>query len=177
MPTVVYRVARSRRAFVNAPKVRAILEAALDDEAKPHFTKELEKRVANWKHKPDFQDRKFTTADAIRVYIYPVGANKQIYVYVTEGTRAHPITVRRAKFLAFMWGGPGSYKAKTGPGGTYGGPGTVTGGKMTFRKQVQHPGFPGRHFEKHVCEDNKPWFAARMEAAWKRAIREMSKSA
>jgi len=177
MPTVAYRVTRTRRAFVNAPVVKKILEQELDSEVKPHFIKEFEKIVANWKHKPDFQGRKYITADTIQVNVYPVGANKQIYIYVTGGTRAHPIplTPKSSGWLAFMWGGPGSYKAKTGPGGKFGGPGTVSGGVMTFAKQVQHPGNAPRNFEKVVREKNKDWFAARMESAWKRAIRAMSK--
>jgi len=175
MPTVAYRVIRSRRAFINAPVVKQILDDALDDEVKPHFIKEFEKIVANWEHKPDFQGRKYITADAIQVNVYPVGSNKQIYEFVTGGTRPHTIVPRSAKRLVFMWGGPGSYKAKTGPGGKYGGPGIVTGGRLTARTIVHHPGSEPRNFEKVVREKNKGWFSARMESAWKRAIKAMSK--
>ena len=176
MPTVAYRVIRTRRAFVNAPKVRDVFGKALDDEVKPHFVEAFDQVVANWEHKPDFQARKYITADAIQVNVYPTGKHKQIYIYVTEGTRPHTIVPRHANFLAFVWGGPGSYKAKTAPGGTWGGPGTVSG-KMTFRKQVQHPGFPGRKFEEFIRKREAAWFTRTMENAWRRAIRAMSKNA
>ena len=176
MPNVAYRAIRSRRAFVNAPKVKAVLEQALDGEVKPHFIKAFEWVVANWEHKPDFKARKSIGADAISISVYPAGANKKIYIYVTKGTRPHPIprTPKSKGWLAFMWGGPGSYKAKTAPGGKFGGPGVVVGGKMTFAKQVQHPGFEGRNFEKVIKDDNKRWFSRTMESAWRRAIRAMS---
>ena len=174
MPTVAFRVNRSRRAFINAPKVKAILGDALDSEVKPHFIKAFEDVVKNWEHKPDFQARKFITADSISVTVYPAGANKKIYVYVTEGTRPHTIRVRNARWLAFMWGGPGSYKAKTGPGGKWGGPGTVSGGKMTFAKEVHHPGSEGRKFEAFIRKREQPWYSRTMNNAWRRAIRAMS---
>ena len=47
MPTVAFRVNRSRRAFVNAPKVKGILGDALDSEVKPHFIKAFEDVVKN----------------------------------------------------------------------------------------------------------------------------------
>ena len=110
MPTVAYRVTRSRRAFVNAPKVKAVLEQALDSEVKPHFIKAFERVVANWEHKPQFKGRKSITSDAISVNVFPSGPNKMIYTYVTKGTRPHTITPKNARRLAFMWGGKGSYK-------------------------------------------------------------------
>lgn len=174
MPTVAYRVTRSRKAFVNAPKVKAILEQALDGEVKPHFISEFDKIVANWEHKPTFQGRKFITTDAIQVNVYPTGINKRIYEYVTGGTRPHIIRAKNAPVLAFMWGGPGSYKPKTTPAPSWGGPG-VASGKMTYRKEVHHPGTEARNFEKFVKEQNKQWFSRTMENAWGRAIRAMSR--
>jgi len=174
MPTVAYRVIRSRRAFVNAPVVRRVLAAAIDDVVKPHFISEFDKRVANWKHKPEFKARKFITTDALRLDVYPSGPNKEIYGYVTKGTRPHIITAKRAPALSFMWGGPGSYQAKTTPGGGYGGPGTVTGGKRVAFKSVHHPGFKGRNFEALIRKENAAWFKQTMENAWRRAIRAMN---
>jgi hypothetical protein len=173
VPTVAFRVTRSRRAFVNAPKVRDVLSKALDDEVKPHFIQAFEDVVSNWKNKPTFQGRKFITADSIKVNVYPVGANKQIYIYVTGGTRPHAIRPRNARYLAFMWGGAGSYKAKTAPGGKWGGPGVVSGGKMRFTKEVHHPGNAPRDFEAFIRKREAPWYSRTMNNAWKRAIRAM----
>ena len=175
MPTVAFRTVRKRRAFVNAPQVKKVLEAALDGEVKPHFIDEFDKVVANWKHKPIFKGRKFVTADKILVNIFPTGTDKLIYTYVTKGTRAHVIRVKNAQMLAFMWGGHGSYNAKTGPGGKFGGPGTVSGGTMTFAKQVNHPGNAARDFERVILKQEKQWYSRTMENAWRRAIRAMSK--
>jgi len=174
MPTVAYRIIRKRRAFVNAPKVKTALAATLDGEVKPHLIAAFDEVVSNWEHKPQFAARKFITADALSVNIYPTGANKQIYIYVTKGTRPHTIRPRNARFLAFMWGGPGSYRAKTGAGGKWGGPGTVSGGKMTFSKLVHHPGNAPRNFEAFICKREQAWFSRTMENAWRRAIRAMS---
>jgi len=177
MATVAYRVTRSRRAFVNAPVVRRVLEQALDHEVVPHFTRALYRRVANWEHQPDFKVRKSSTADMLMARIYPAGPNKDIYIFVSGGTRAHliPKVPKTNGTLAFMWGGKGSYRAKTGTGGFYGGPGTVAGGKMTFRKQVKHPGNKARNFEKFVVREETPWFSRTMKNAWQRAIRAMNR--
>jgi hypothetical protein len=176
MPTVAFRVNRSRRAFVNAPKVRDVLSKALDDEVKPHFIKAFEKYVVNWKHKPKFEGRKFIAADSIKVNVYPTGGNKQIYLWVTEGTKEHDITPKSGGFLWFVsLGGRGvkSYVPKTGPGGSwYGGPG-ISLGHLRSVRAVHHPGNKPRDFEARVRKDEAPWYSRTMNNAWKRAIRAM----
>jgi len=175
MARVAFRAIRSRRALVNAPQVRKVLEATMDGEVKPHFIGEFEKRVANWKHKPGFQARKYITGDAIRLNVYPAG-EKQIYEYVTKGTRPHIIRAKNAPSLVFIWGGPGSYTPKTTAGGGYGGPGTASGSLRAF-KEVRHPGNEPRDFEGIIRKEEAPWFSRTMENAWRRAIRSMSTSA
>lgn len=177
MPTVAYRAIRRRRAFVNAPVVRRVLDDALDNTVKPYLIEQFEHRVANWDHKPIFKARKRVTVDATAVTVFPSGPNKQIYKWVSGGTRPHPIPKTPktgSNFLVFQSGGPGSYKAKTGAGGKFGGPGIVVGGKAVRARQVQHPGFEGSHFEKYIRKDAKPWFSRTMENAWRRGIRRMS---
>lgn len=170
MPTVAYRVIRSRRKFIKAPAVKKYLEAGLDSEVKPYFTDKFEVIVADWKHKPDFKARKFIAADYIKVNVFPAGEHKKIYIYVTKGTRAHVIRPKRARTLAFMWGGKGSYRPKTTPAPSWRGPGVVVGGAMHFAKQVHHPGTKARNFEKWVKESSKGWFSRTMENMWRRAI-------
>jgi len=175
MPTVAYRAIRSRRAFVNAPRARRVLDDTLDNTVKPYLIQQFNYRVANWKHKPNFKARKFVNRDETKVTVFPSGPNKQIYKWVTEGTKPHLITPKRAGgMLVFQSGGPGSYKAKTAPGGKFGGPGIVVGGKTVRARQVQHPGFEGRHFEETIKEDAQPWFRRTMENSWRRAIRSMN---
>jgi len=176
MPTVAYRVTRSRRKFIGAPKVKGYLAAGMEAEVKPHFIQRFKGVVSNWKHAVDFKARKYIQADSIRLNVYPAGPNKQIWIWVSGGTKGpypipkHPSPGRR---LAFKWGGPGSYKAKTGTGGKIGGPGVVVGGSMHYPRQVKHPGIKAREFEKTIAEDEKAWFSRTMNNIWRRAIRQM----
>lgn len=64
------------------------------------------------------------------------------------GVRPHTIRPKRpGGVLAFQGG---NYQPKTRPIGRSGGPGRVNRGETVFRKQVQHPGFPPRHFSKVI---------------------------
>lgn len=171
MAKVVWRTVRSRRRFLTAGQtVRRYLESALEAEVKPGLVKRFEIVVMNWDTAVQFSARKSITLNLIAVYIFPT-AGKDVWGYVTGGTRAHSITARRGKTLAFMWGGPGSYKPKTKPPGKIGGPGTVMGGTMHFPVSVWHPGTEGREFEKTITEEFQPEFRRIMENAWRRAIR------
>ena len=169
MPTVAVRVTRSRKKLLEVPKVKAALSKAMDTEVKPHFVKEFDKVVANWKHNPEFKGMKKITADKITVSIFP-SKFKDIWGYVTKGTRPHIIRAKNARTLAFKWGGKGSYSPKTRPGGKFGGPGTSSG-PMIFPKRVKHPGSKAREFEKVIAQKNKKWFSSTMENIWRRVIR------
>jgi len=173
MPTIAYRAVRSRRVFVNAPKVREYLEQGIDSEVKPHLLSKFKQVVANWKHKVEFRARKFITADAIKINIFAAGPHKKIWGYVVGGTRPHKIRAKRGKSLAFMWGGPGSYVPKTSPPAKFGGPGTVRGGKMAFPQSVNHPGTKPRPFPEEIRKEEKAWFSRTMENMWRRAIRRL----
>ncbi len=177
MPTIAYRAVRSRRIFVNAPKVKKYLEAGIDSEVKPHFLSKFRRVVSNWKHKVEFRARKFITVDAIKINIFAAGPHKRIWVFVTKGTKRHkiPKVPKRKGSLAFMWGGPGSYIPKTSPPAKFGGPGAVRGGKMFFAKQVDHPGTKARPFPAEIRKEEKPWFNRTMENMWRRALRAMQK--
>jgi len=173
MPTVGIRVTRGRRKFAQSRRVKRGLGAVLDNEVKPHFIDAFKRVVANWDHKVDFQARKFIRVDKIWLNVFPVGDNKDIWTFVTKGTRPHPIRSKSGGALAFLWGGPGSYKPKTAPVGKFGGPGTVSGGVMHFPQVVNHPGSEAREFEKTIKEDNKVWFSRTMENGWRRVIRSL----
>jgi len=173
MPTIAYRAVRSRRVFVNAPKVRKYLEQGIDSEVKPHMLKQFNRVISNWEHKPEFRSRKFITADAIKLNIFAAGPNSKIWTFVTKGTRPHKIRAKRGKSLAFLWGGPGSYVPKTSPPAKFGGPGTVRGGKMRFPQEVSHPGTKPRPFPEEIRKEEQPWFNRTMENMWRRGIRAM----
>ena len=175
MPTVAYRVIRTRKRFTAYKEVKRELERTLDDVVKPHLIQRFNIVVMNWRHKPTFKGRKFITTDKIWVNVYPAGDREsvQIYNWVTKGTKRHPIRARRASRLAFMWGGKGSYKPKTKPRGKIGGPGVVVGGRMHYPQAVMHPGTEARDFENVIRADEKRWFSRTMENAWRRAIRQL----
>ena len=175
MPTVAFRAVRTRRKFINYPKVKRELERTLDDEAKPRFIQRFRLVVMNWKHQPDFKARKFIREDKIWLDVFPAGDKEDVAIYgfVTGGTKPHKIRARRAPRLAFMWGGPGSYKPKTAPKGKIGGPGIVVGGTLRRPYEVQHPGTEARDFEGVIRDDEKRWYSRTMENAWRRAIRSL----
>ena len=174
MPTIVYRAIRGRQKFSEAPKVIKELGVVLDKEAKPMLIRQFDAVVANWKGKPVFKARKFIRPDKMWIDVFPTGEHADTWKYVSRGTKGpYPIpkTPKASGTLAFMWGGKGSYKPKTSPGGRYGGPGTVAGGSMIFPKQVMHPGIDAREFEEDIAKTQEPEFNRIMENAWKRIIR------
>lgn len=121
------------------------------------MTKDYENVTRTWEHKPRMiGDRGAQVSSPqigtqIRVMVGPDPAddNSRIFGYVDKGTRPHVIRPRRAKALAFVWGGPGSYRAKTRSGflsSTAGGP----TGSLVFRKFVRHPGTKARNFTEQI---------------------------
>jgi hypothetical protein len=155
--------------------VRKQLEAAMDDKVKPALVKSHEKIVKDWKNQPEFAARKYIRPDKIEIAVYPTGEHKLIWIYVDQGTRPHPITPKRAKFLKFEWGGPGSYEPKTlaKPARTVRGGGRVVGGVTVYRKKVQHPGSEGRHFTETIAGDIKPDFKRTIENTFRRISRKV----
>jgi len=176
MPTIAIRVTRSRTTLLSqSEEAVKLLGNVLENEAKPMLIKQFDAVVANWEHKPVFKARKFIRPNKIWIDVFPTGENADIWKYVSRGTKAHKIKAKNAPLLAFMWGGPGSYKAKTKPGGGFGGPGTVAGGTMHFKKEVNHPGNKARKFEEDIAKTQKPEFSRLMENAWRRTIRALNK--
>jgi len=101
----------------------------------------FEKTTATWTHQPAFTNQKTRQG-------YTIGTDDEIYKFVDEGTRAHPIYPVRAK--ALRWTGP--YHAKTKPGvvaSFAGGHGRI----VVFAKYVKrHPGTKARGFSKIIRE-------------------------
>ena len=97
--------------------------AAAAEKASKEIQKDFGATTATWKHKPKFV-REVDAGSRGRgkpVQVL-VGTDDEIYRYVDEGTKPHPIFAgiytgkSNKKALAFQWGGRGSYKAKTSPG-------------------------------------------------------------
>lgn len=171
MPRVAFRAVRSRKRYFSAQfadEVKGLMGSRMDAEVKPHFIKQFEGIVADWEHKVAFAARKYIEADGIRLTVHPTGANKQIWQWVTGGTKPHIIRAKNAPMLAFQLG----YVPHTSPGGGYGGAGRATG-PWAFAKEVHHPGTEPREFEKHIARKNEGWYSRKMEAIWKWTIRRL----
>jgi len=175
VPTIAIRVTRSRKTILGASELAVkLLGDVLENEAKPMLIKQFDEVVANWEHKPVFKARKFIRPNKIWVNVFPSGENADIWKWVSRGTKAHDIEAKNKPFLAFMWGGKGSYKAKTAPGGRYGGPGTVAGGTLRRPRKVRHPGNKPRLFEEDIAKTQGPEFSRVMENGWRRTIRRLN---
>ena len=168
---ITYRAIRGRKRFLDTARVMAELARTLKQVVEPELTKRFEHVVANWKTAVAFKAKSKVSADGISVEVVPTGPGAKIWGYVSRGTPRHDIPAKPGKRLFFIWGGPGSYKPKTKPGGKFGGPGTVTGGKVTRPLVVDHPGTEAREFEETISDDMTPWFRRIMENAWRRGIR------
>lgn len=148
------------------------LARTLDAEVKPALLAYFEKVTKAWRNRQAFKAIRHITQSEISVDVKPVGENAKIWRYVSQGTRPHPIRPKGPGYpLRFMWGGYGSYKARTTTSGGYNGPGKVVGGKQTFRMSVKHPGNKARNFEQHIARWYKPKFRQTMKNAVARGLR------
>jgi hypothetical protein len=117
--------------------------------------------TATWKHQPKFERLVQVGPDQIAIL---VGTDDEIYGYVNDGTRPHPIYPKRAKRLRFQ----PVYTAKTVPGSMTsraGGP----SGPFVYSMGVQHPGTQPRNFDEKIEKETKPRFKSRMEQAMREA--------
>lgn len=141
------------------------------------------KVVANWKNKPDWAYKISVKPDAIRV-IVNLTRPKQVegsdintntlWKFIDKGTKPHRIKAKKAPLLKFKSGGKGSYQAKTGANpARYGGPGRVTNPQWVSKKEVQHPGFPGREFEKAINKDLKGKFNNAIDSGYRAGLRKL----
>jgi hypothetical protein len=129
------------------------------------YSKELladfEATTKTWKTEVEFEREVDYKPNGPEVF---VGTDNEIYGYVNNGTRPHPIFPVRAKMLRFQWGGKGSYTPKTAPrviGSRSGGP----SGPIVHRPYVQHPGTEARHFDEEIEKKHGPKFKRAMEKA------------
>ena len=177
MPKILIRpiLSKKRRALIDV--IRKEQATALKKEIVSELIRRFDEIVENWQHKPVFRSRIMVRDTGTTVYVFPTGSSetKQIWEWVSvTGTKRHLIKVKKAKALRFPWAGKGSYVPKTkkvGRNATYGGPGVVPGGKTHYYRQVDHPGFEPRNFEKVVGDEFEDDFRKICENATRRAIR------
>jgi hypothetical protein len=107
-----------------------------------------------WEHEVTFRVRVYIVRGGdIRIWADP-WKNKEIWHWVSRGTKPHVIEAKRAKTLVFQWGfaryspPPKSYpRMPILPAGGGGGAQTVA------FKRVHHPGGDPRNFEERAMED------------------------
>lgn len=107
-----------------------------------------------WENEVNFRVRVYLLKnDIIRVHADPV-KNKEIWHYVSRGTRPHIIEAKRAKALVFQWGFA-RYKPppKSYPHMAILPPGRGSGVKTVAFKRVHHPGSDARNFEERAMDD------------------------
>lgn len=149
--------------------VRKEIDAAIDRKVKPALVKSHERVVADWESDVGFQARKSVTPDAIKIHIYPTGADKQVWTYVDQGTKPHVIAPKGPGYpLRFRTG----YKPKTlpRPARTVIGGGGAAGPEVRAMR-VQHPGTEARNFTKQIAKEMGPEIRGEIENAFRRAAR------
>ena len=122
-------------------ELRVVLQSALGEIGK-RITQDYEKTTRTWNHKPRFLTEVNTRSGQYEVM---VGTDDEIYGYVDQGTRAHEIRAKNAKYLRF-WS---KSTPKTTPGHIGSGAGSK-GGDLTFRQRVWHPGTKARRFSEQI---------------------------
>lgn len=100
--------------------------------------RDMQSTTRTWNHKPAFY---VVIHNSNGQYAVIAGTDNLIYKFVDGGTKAHPITAKRSKYLAFSSG----YRAKTRvniigsqDGGAF--------GSTVFAQSVKHPGTKPRNF-------------------------------
>ncbi len=114
--------------------------------------------TASWTH-PEGQfviEAKAEPLPEVRIMASP------LVLMLDAGTRAHEIVPRNAQALAFVWGGPGSYQAKTTPGMLSSQAGGPTG-EAVFFKRVWHPGTEPRAWIAQLADDARTWWYVLVE--------------
>lgn len=171
MPTVKIKVKHAKLEFV--PQILDAVYQTHKTQVQKDLVGYFNLITGDWsaKSRPKLTRITYKRDTGVTTVVTPAGPNAKIWTYVTRGTRKHIIKPKRARFLRFMWGGPGSYIPKTKPGGQYGGPGMVQNGKSQFRKSVNHPGSRGRFFERRIVNDYTARYIGLMEKAIQRGLR------
>jgi hypothetical protein len=160
--------------FANLPSdASKEIRQVVNRKVKPALVKAHEMVVADWESDVSFKSKVVITPDAIKIYVYPAGADKRVWTFVDKGTKPHKITPKGPGYpLRFNWGGKGSYKPKTlpRPARTVIGGGVQTGPEVRAMV-VKHPGTEARNFTKQIAKEMGPEIRAEIERAFRRVAR------
>lgn len=110
-----------------------------------------------WKNRPAF--RIYRHGRDLTRYIY---TEDEIYSYVNDGTRPHPITARNAPALAFFATG---FRSKTVPRAIRSRKGAAANANFVRPITVQHPGNEARDFDKTIADKWAKEFPRQLQRA------------
>jgi hypothetical protein len=116
-----------------------VIENQLEETAKA-IKVDFEVTTRTWKERPSFFIK--AIPNGRRIY-----TDNFVYMLIDRGTKAHKISARNAKTLAFFAGG---FRAKTRPRFIGSNKGQVANKNLTFPQSVNHPGFPAREYESTI---------------------------
>lgn len=107
------------------------------------------KPTSTWHHKPSFESLSEIRGNEFTMV---VGTDDPVYNMLDKGTRPHIIRPKGPGYpLAFGWGGPGSFSAKTSANSLDSWGGGNSGGARFFM-HVHHPGTKKRNWSKMIAK-------------------------
>jgi hypothetical protein len=126
---------------VRPESIQKVVKVVLEREYRA-VEKDYESTVKTWKRQPSFEGE-IATNEAI------IGTDNKIYGYLENGTPAHPITAKRAPFLAFYRTG---FVSKTTPQRLPARRGKKANQDFRLVKRVKHPGIEARNFSTRIAK-------------------------
>lgn len=133
-------------------RVEVKVKEALTGPVKREVKAAMHKRTTGWKVRPVMTGISQIRKDAFGVlYVFPRGAGREIWVWLTRGVAGHAIVPRVNAHYAQLKVRL-NYVPKTTTSGGYGGPGTY-GGPTLRASKVDWPGIKSRKFEEKVIEE------------------------
>jgi len=163
LPHVKFKAIRPPK--IDEAAAKAIMRNALRKEGR-HIRKDFEETTKTWDHEVEFKEHTHLAMSDL-VMSVEVETDDEIYGYVSNGTRPHPIVPKKqGGTLVFKTG----YKAKTTPRQIGSGSGGSFG-PTVFAKAVKHPGTKARRFPTTIWKKRLPEFYAAMWTAWRKAIK------
>ena len=146
MKLQVLRIDKGMEDFLDPAQMTRVIENALTMQAKA-IKVDYNVTTRTWKHKVGFRIEK-------RPFERDIYTTDKIYGIVSAGSPPHKIRPKNKPSLAFQWGGPGSYRAKSVPRVIVSRQGGPSGPMVYGVKEVNHPGHEGREFEETI---GKKW--------------------
>lgn len=124
---------------------------------------EFKRRTQGWKHNVSFTTKFVNKTTQMYIDVGPDGPNKDIWVFVSGGTKPHWIKPVRAPSLLIKKG----YHSRTDVDDVFGRPAYYAGSIFRMPKGVGvgHPGVVGREFERHIVDKNEEKIARMLYAA------------